>query len=81
MTNLLAGPVPTSPAHGDRPNAKRRVSRTASWTLSAAPSRRWRRNRSVQCAGISLGLGFVCSAILSYTIYGILVWRRDGILV
>ena len=33
-------------------------------------------------AGISLGFGFIfCWAVLSYAIYGLLVWRRDGILI
>ena len=32
-------------------------------------------------AGVTFGFGFVfCWALLSYAIYGILVWRRDGVL-
>ena len=83
MANLLSARVPPPPAQADRPDRKRRVSREGVVDLIgsvvAALAAVW---LGFTLAGISLGFGFFfCWAVLSYTIYGILVWRRDGVLV
>jgi len=82
MTNVLADRMPTPPAQDDRPNSKRRLSRDGVVDLIgsvvASLAAVW---LGFSLAGISLGFGFIfCWAVLSYAIYGILVWRRDGIL-
>jgi phosphate transport system permease protein len=83
MDNLLASQVPASPAQADRPNSQRRVSRDGVLDLIgsavAALAAVW---LGFSLAGISLGFGFFfCWAVLTYAIYGILVWRRDGVLI
>jgi len=82
MANLLADRVPTSPAQADRPNRKRRLSRDGVVDLIgsvvAAMAVVW---LGFSLAGVALGFGFFfCWAVLSYAIYGILVWRRDGVI-
>ena len=66
----------------DAPNRKRRVSREGvidfAGGLVAALAAVW---LLFSLAGITFGFGFVfCWAVLGYTFYGILVWRRAGVL-
>jgi phosphate transport system permease protein len=82
MADLLTGPAPASPAQADRPNRKRRMSRDGVIDLVgsvvAGLALVW---LGFSLAGVKFGFGFFfCWAVLSYTIYGILVWRRDGVL-
>jgi phosphate transport system permease protein len=79
MTQTLMDPVHAPP---DRPNRKQRVSREGVidvvGSVAAALAVVW---VAFSVAGVSFSFGFVvCWAILAYTIYGILVWRRHGIL-
>lgn len=83
MANLLADQVPASPLQADRPDRTRRVSRDGVIDLIgatvAALAVVW---LIFSLTSISLaGFGFFfCWAVLSYTLYGILVWRRAGVL-
>ena len=66
----------------DAPNRKRRVSREGVidfvGAAVAAFAAVW---LLFSLAGITFGFGFVfCWAVLGYTFYGILVWRRAGVL-
>jgi phosphate transport system permease protein len=83
MTSVLPDLVPPPPVSSDRPLRRRRLSREgvidAAGSLAAGVATVW---LGFELAGIAIGFGFVfCSAVLSYTIYGILVWRRQGILI
>jgi phosphate transport system permease protein len=82
MVDLLADGAPVSPLRPDRPNRKRRVSRTGVIDLVgaavAALAAVW---LVLSLAGVKFGFGYVfCWAVASYALYGVLVWRRDGIL-
>src|SRR5271154_3074386 len=66
----------------DAPNRKRRVSREGvvdfGGAAVAALAAVW---LLFSLACITFGFGFVfCWAVLGYTLYGILVWRRAGVL-
>jgi len=84
MANLLADQVNATPAERDRPNRARRVSRDGMvdviGSVAAALALVW---LVFELTNISLaGFGFLfCWAVAGYTIYGLLVWRRDGILI
>jgi phosphate transport system permease protein len=84
MANPLADPVSAAPAPRDRPNRTRRVSRDSIFDLigstAAALASVW---LLFSLTAISVaGFGFVVSwAVVSYAIYGILVWRRHGVLI
>jgi len=84
MATLLAEPVDVSPAQPDRPNRTRRLSRDGLFDLIGstvtALALVW---LIFSVAGVSLAdFGFFfCWAVASYAIYGILVWRRNGILI
>ena len=83
MANLLADRLSASPPQADRPNRKRRLSRDGVLDLIgsavAALAAVW---LCFNLAGVALGFGFFfCWAVLSYAIYGILVWRRNGVLI
>ena len=89
MATLLEEPLqvnapPTPPAQRDRPNRTRRVSRDGVFDAVggtvAALATVW---LVFTVAGISIAnFGFFfCWAVLSYAIYGILVWRREGVLI
>ena len=82
MVDLLADRAPLSPLQPDRPNRKRRVSREGVIDLVgaavAALAAVW---LLLSLAGVKFGFGYVfCWAVVSYALYGVLVWRRDGIL-
>jgi phosphate transport system permease protein len=76
--------APAPPAQPDRPHRTRRVSRDgladAIGGTAAALAAIW---LVFSLAGVSLAnFGFFfCWAVLSFTFYGILVWRRDGVLI
>ena len=84
MANLLADQVKTTPVERDRPNRAQRVSRDgvvdAIGSTAAALALVW---LVFELSNISLAnFGFFfCWAVVSYTIYGILVWRRNGVLI
>jgi phosphate transport system permease protein len=82
MVDLLADPGPVSPLQPDRPNRKRRVSRDGVLDFVGATvaslAAVW---LVLSLAGVKFGFGYIfCWAVVSYALYGILVWRRDGIL-
>lgn len=88
MTDLLTEPVtatatPIVPVD-DRPNRTRRLSREsvidAAGSLAAGVAAVW---LLFNLAGVSLAnFGFFfCCAVVSYAVYGILVWRRHGVLI
>lgn len=82
MVDLLADRGAVSPLQPDRPNRKRRVSRDGVIDLFGAAGASLAAVWLVfSLAGVKFGFGYVfCWAVVSYTLYGILVWRRDGIL-
>lgn len=86
MANLLANPVeasPTQPTQPDRPRRTRSVSRDGLFDLAGAAIASLAAIWLVfNLAGVSVAnFGFFfCWAVLSYAIYGILVWRRNGVL-
>ena len=77
-----AGPAQVS--EPDRPRRNRRVSRDGVFDIVgsavASVAAVW---LVFSVAGVSVAnFGFFfCCAVLGYTIYGILVWRRDGVLI
>ena len=82
MTSTLTGPVATPPDPTDRPNRKQRVSRdgavefggSAVASLAAA----W---VVFTLASLATGFGlFFCWYALFFIVYGILLWRRHGVL-
>src|SRR5271154_5899275 len=84
MADLLVDEMP-APAGvpPDAPNRKQRVSREGVidfiGSAVAALAGVW---LLFSLAGITFGFGFVFSwAVLGYTLYGILVWRRAGVLI
>ena len=83
--NLLMDPVDAAPTPtpSDRPRRTRRVSRDGTIDLAGAAIASLAAIWLVfTLAGVSMGnFGFFfCWAALSYAIYGILVWRRHGVL-
>lgn len=82
-TELLANPTGGAPTEPDRPTRARHVSRdgVADLVASAAAgiAAIW---LVFNLAGVSMGnFGFFfCWAALSFAIYGVLVWRRHGVL-
>ena len=76
--------VPAQASEPDRPRRKRRVSRNGVFDIVgsavASVAAVW---LVFSVAGVSVAnFGFFfCCAVLGYTIYGILVWRRDGVLI
>ena len=86
MTQFLAQRLdsPRPPADIDRPNRTRHLSRDglvdAAGGTVAALAVIW---LVFSVAGVSIAsFGFVfCWAVLSFSLYGILVWRRNGILI
>ena len=79
MTGVLIDPVQASP---DRPVRKRRASRDGVFDLVgsavAALAVVW---VAFSVAGIAFSFGAViCWAVLTYAVYGVLVWRRHGVL-
>ncbi len=84
MANLLADQVKATPVERDRPNRTRRVSREglvdSIGGVAAALALVW---LVFSVAGVSVaGFGFFfCWAVAGYTIYGLLVWRRNGVLI
>jgi phosphate transport system permease protein len=82
MVDLLADRVPVSPLPPDRPNRKRRVSRDGIIDLVGAAVASLAAVWLVfSLAGVKFGFGYVfCWAVVSYALYGVLVWRRDGVL-
>jgi phosphate transport system permease protein len=86
MAELLAEGLgaPYRPAEPDRPNRTRHLSRNglaqSIGSTAAALAAVW---LVFSVAGVSIAsFGFFfCWALLSFSLYGILVWRRDGILI
>lgn len=86
MATVLAERVeaPSPPVQPDRPNRTRRVSRDgvvdSIGAAAAALAAVW---LIFSVAGVSVAnFGFFfCWAVLSFSLYGILVWRRDGVLI
>jgi phosphate transport system permease protein len=81
MVDLLADRASVAPP--ERPNRKRRVSRDGIIDLVGAAvaslAAVW---LVLSVAGVKFGFGYVfCWAVASYVLYGILVWRRDGLLI
>jgi phosphate transport system permease protein len=82
MADLLVDRVPPPSTPTDRPNRTRRFSREAAvdamGSLTAALAGVW---LLFSIAGLSFGFGFFfCWAVVAYSIYGVLVWRRSGVL-
>jgi phosphate transport system permease protein len=81
-TNVPTDSVAGLPAPTDRPNRKRRVSRDgirdAAGSIAAGLATVW---LAFTLAGLAFSFGFIfCWGVVSFTVYGILVWRRHGIL-
>jgi phosphate transport system permease protein len=83
MVDLLADQKPVLPLQPDRPNRKRRLSRDGVIDLVGAVVASLAAVWLVfSLAGVKFGFGTVfCWAVLSYALYGVLVWRRDGVLI
>lgn len=81
MVDLLEDRGPVSPLPPDRPNRKRRVSRDGVIDLVGAVVASLAAVWLVfSLAGVKFGFGTVfCWAVVSYALYGVLVWRRDGV--
>ncbi len=84
MATLTAEPKATPSSTPDRPNRTRQLTREGLFDLlgstAAALATVW---LIFSVAGVPIAnFGFfICCALLAYTLYGILVWRRHGVLI